>query len=718
MLCLTTMVMSVYAAGASSQPSLPGLANHHSGISLKVNGSNGEDYCVEPLYYDALIDDRSVIYIRPATTFGFAHNEHNTYHNTTIAPFKRIGPNGLDATPNSGDEGLIRYKVDRDQQLGLAWSSKTGKTHKPKFVLPAYAAPLSFKTLTFDDRTRVLGAVGPTRGPAGPQRYYRGQRDAFGDEHHTITVADDDAWLAETYYSHKWASDGKVFHFVVAPRTPCLSPTVSTSEAQFYTTPAKTYFLPFIHPQTTYVTDGVDLHLTNITNDGSILYRVDDGPVVKYSGPIGSESLPAGRSVLEYYIEGGPHKKRTIVRNPPFPSAGEKHPSLLWKDDAEFAAIRKRLTREPYKAAYAMLRGRWAAQGKADAILGRGHRDWVAAALTNAFIARIEGVAHKAPGAKASYAAHARKMLLDNKLNIDPVGFEMNHNFDPMPTPEWNTFGYYSVNPVFDAAFAYDLLISFYKRSPKNPGGITPIEDIKIRDQLARWICVNLQDLRGFEGGPVKNQKPDPSAQKGMWDMARLCGAAVAAMAMPTYDTPYYGTAGFDGKKATHPNTPFRTPITWRDIFVRVKVPLSATPGMRRRFNHLDGGLVTRDGQFRDRRGYYSYHLMGHCFQLLANVMKLRGYRTYPYLERSFARANEGTLEGLKINHPDDRGGRQYPQLLLVNPRFGGISAPALKYLRSQLPKLPTGQRNKAHFDFQMYLTKPYGFIFFQDDWE
>ena len=63
---------------------------------------------------------------------------------------KVLGRNGEDGKPASGDEGIIRYKVDRDQQIKYAWSAKTGKTHNPKAVCPKFEKPFSFAELEYE----------------------------------------------------------------------------------------------------------------------------------------------------------------------------------------------------------------------------------------------------------------------------------------------------------------------------------------------------------------------------------------------------------------------------------------------------------------------------------------------------------------------------------------------------------------------------------------
>lgn len=702
---------------AETSPAVTGaeLTNYRSGISLVIQGRHGQDYVVERFYHDPLIDDHGVIHIRSGVKLALEHNERNTWVSQTRPPFRECGVDGPDGKPGSGDEGQIRYKVDRDQQLGISWSNLRGKTPNP--MQPAYTAPFSWSELEFEPGVKVLGNIGPKPGAAmGPGFYYRGLKDAWGDEWHTLTVADDDAAFQDN--TRKQSTDGKIFLFVIDPKTPCLSLRTRTPQAQFYTTPAKTYFLPRLHEQTTYLTDGVEVVLTSLVDDGGALsYRLDGGPTKAYTTPLRSEDLTDGRHVLECWIGSGPRKTRTIVKNPPHPSRSETHPRLLWADQAELDGIKARLQREPYKGLWDACHGDKAAQAGIDKTLGRGGRGWVGGAMVNALVAHFDGVQAKAPNATQSYAAYAKRVLLDNKLNLDPVGFELAHHADPIPTPEWNYFGYWVVNEVFDLAFAYDLLIGSY-RSDQTPGGITPIEDLKIRDGLAHWIAVQLLDLRGCEGSNERERQPAAGSGDGMWDTARLCGAAAAAMAMPAYDTAYYGTSGFDNTtRARHTDVPFvGQAFTWKELFIDADQPVAATPKLRRRFNPFDGGLIKADGNFHDRSPYFSYPLMGHCFVNLANTAKLTCGKTWPYLDKAFQRALEGTLEGGKVTHPSDKGGKRHILAELVNPRFPVLGAQTQAFIAKEPPTGADGKRNLNSAKAQLEETFPFGLLWYQDD--
>ncbi|MEK7412108.1 MAG: sigma-70 family RNA polymerase sigma factor [Planctomycetota bacterium] len=703
----------------NAQPELVELTNFRSGISLTIDGRLGRDYVVERLFHDAKADDHSVIYMRSGTKMSLAHNALNVYQVDSSSPFKQVGINGPDGKPDSGDEGIINFKIDRDQQTGSNWSAgyqDRGNT-KSQQSCQAYVHPFSLADLEFEPGSKVIGSVGLQPGAVpGPNFYYRGQLDAYGDEWHSLTVADDDSSFQGAHYTHKHSSDGKVFLFVVDPKTPCLSVRALTDQAQFYTTPAKTYFLPRIHEQTTYIANDVELQLHNLCNERTIFYRIDQGEAQNYQAPLRSESFSDGAHVLEYWIDGGPHRTRAVVKNPVSPGAQETHPRLLWADDAELATIRARLGREPYKTIYDGSRtsAKGAGHTAIDAILGRGSRNWVSAALGNAFIAKIEGPEAKTPTGTRTFASYAKHVLLDNKLSFDPVGMELNHNFAPMPTAEWNAYGYYVVNEVYDLALAYDLLISFY-RADQAPGGITPIEDLKIRDLLAHWIAIQTYELRGFESAPWP-PRADPGV--GMWDTARLSGAAVAAMAMPGYDTPYYGTSGFDGKStAKHQGIPFTgQAFTWKELFIDANQEVATTPRLCRRFNQLDGGLITANGQFFDRRDYFANPLMGHCFQILANTAVRTCGKRWPLLERAFAHAAAGLLEGGKVADASDKGPAMFALPLIVNHQFPAIA----NLMRDNIDKQPVnydnGRRNVNSRGYILYTVGVLGLIWYQDD--
>lgn len=63
------------------------------------------------------------------------------------------------------------------------------------------------------------------------------------------------------------------------------------------------------------------------------------------------------------------------------------------------------------------------------------------------------------------------------------------------------------------------------------------------------FFCEEWQNKSSSSGvcvRPVANLGVDPSPQSTMWSCARMAGALAAMFAMPTYNTPYYGTSGLD----------------------------------------------------------------------------------------------------------------------------------------------------------------------------
>jgi hypothetical protein len=436
---LIMLAMSVSALWASSS-----ITNLKSGISISIQGQDEKDYVFERFYHDSLIDDHGVFYIRDTVRIAMAHNARNeakvASSNTVYAP---IGVNGQDGTANSGDEGVIRYKVDRDMQWGNEWWPSTASNVR---INPAYTTPFSFKTLTYETGVPVVGTTGPKPGAAVSDRnnyYYRGMVDSYNDEWHIITVGDDDSWMGGSYTNH-WGSDGKVHYFIVNPKTPAIYFIKKTTASQFYTTPPKSYFVPKIFDQATYVTDDIEMHLVNIMTQNPVYYRFDSGSFTQYTGPILSNSLTNGKHTLEYYYNNNFHRTRTITKNPGYPSDNDRftdpiatpsvHGYLLWKNDAEFNAIKQRVlstdaSRALYKKWYTAYKTDMSGWGNGQNLVathfGKGERTPGNNALANAFVAVVEGI----PNAQ-TFALTAKRMLLENNGNLDLVGRELNHDFE------------------------------------------------------------------------------------------------------------------------------------------------------------------------------------------------------------------------------------------------------------------------------------------------
>jgi len=572
------------------------------GISIRYSGTEGVDWIAEDMYHDPLVNNRRTVYIKAATTITLFHNELNVLAKgpgSTVVLVSTGKDGNLETTADNGNynmPGIIRYRVDGDMNIGKelwAWPPPkpaiNGRDLPRQDILrlPKYTAPLSFATLMYEPyepNLPVLNKVGSNGQAITDQLayYHYGVRDSAGDEWHSLQIGDDDYDSYPTDREIYWASDGKEQLFVVNPKTPCITVT-RTGNSQFYTTPAKVYFIPKIYDQTTYIQPGtgsVSIKLTNI-NGGTVEYRINGGAWINNSTAmvtLTDSAFDAGSNTLQCRYASTPDVVRTrkIVKNPPFPSAGERHGNLLWKDVDEFQKSKARLTRVPYKWYWeskllgdpdTTLWKKW------DAFGGKGYGRWAfgsyyntsTAADTNAFVALNKGWDAKPSGSTKSWAQYAKGMLLENVLNLDPVGIQISTGNMPAPMTENRAAGYYVVKNTYSTAIAYDLLIAYY-RSDQHANGITPIEDYFIRDMLASYALIV---FRNFDGSNL-----------GLWSIAQASGVLMTGLAMPDYDTPYYGTSGYNGTtSATHKYTPFPDDsFTWKEVLTDRKLAPGQDP--------------------------------------------------------------------------------------------------------------------------------------------
>jgi len=735
--------------------------NYKSGISVVFLGEQGFNWEEENLWYDPIEDDAKVVYLRGDTQIQMSHNERNIQQ-ITGDTIEVIGVNGKDSIPLSGDEGIIRYSLDRDYQHGFfhKWSSgvfnrlaitsiediptqnrarirfantqetlsnyftvgevlivresshndgtyavtqidNTGKSVQVSVsavneltpqsayaygisTYPAYEKPFSLSDLTYGtgyvgdfSTVPVLGSVGNNGIDINDRinHYQYGQLDEFGDEWHTLTVADDDEHVT-TAGTREKASDSKVIMLIVNPKTPALR-LIAEEGGQYYTTPPKVFGVPKIHRQISYISNNVSLVLSNIVNDAPCFYRFYSGTPTGSFFQFSKNAMAASIAKLsdgveyqlEYYYNPNYIKTRTIIKNPAYPSDGESHGNMLWKDTDEFIEIKSRLAPN-YQAYCQGINGRsynwWYEllkqpsnlktrnyQTAWDEIYHTGSRSVHSgyAAFTNAFIALIEGMEYSYPGSKKSYARYAKEMLLDSVLNLTIVGF--GDQIAANPTQELFYRGYWDVEPTIGGALAYDLLIAHYKAASVE-GGITSIEDYKIRDSLASWNMMCLMQMGGY--GKETN--------RGMWCVSRNMGALVVANAIPSYNTHYYGTSGFDNSNATFHYTPYPDhPVTWKEAFFSETNPLYGFPNQQVRFDedvYLGGdygpiilentytfnGKTWQQGDFANRAPYMARALMGMPFQLTANVMKILHNHSYPYWEDMFKKISTPVIAG------------------------------------------------------------------------
>jgi len=729
-------------------PLLP--QDYKSGISIRYSGTEGVDWIAEDMYHEPLVNNRRTVYIKAATTITLSHNELNVLAKGpgTSVVLVSTGKDGVLGTADDGNygmPGIIRYRVDGDMSLGKelwAWNHPDERTKqgtlKPLPVgnlkLPAYTTPLSFATLMYEPykpSLPVLGKVGDN-GVAitdSSNYYYYGVRDSAGDEWHSLQIGDDDYAsypLSDDQKEVYWASDGKEQLFVVNPKTPCITVT-RTGNGQFYTTPAKAYFVPKIYDQTTYIQPGtgsVSIKLTNIY-DGPVEYRINTGDWINNGTAMVTlmdSAFDTGSNILECRYASTPDVVRTrkIVKNPPFPSAGESHGNLMWADDNEFQKIKARLTRAPYKwfweskllgDADTTMRQKW------DAFGGKGHRRWAfgswytsnTAADLNAFVALINGWDAKPGVTTKSWAQYAKGMLLENILNLDPVGIMVSTGNMPAPMTENRGAGYNVVKNTHSTAIAYDLLIAHY-RSDQHADGITPIEDYFIRDMLASYALIA---FRAFA-----------SAELGLWATAQATGVLMTGLAMPDYDTPYYGTSGYNDPPtpASHNYTPFPDEsFTWKEVLTDIKLapdqdPSNPSSRVVRYPNrsatydmeNLYHTMFCINGHW-DYINLGYYNLMTVPWWVTTNLTAIHAPASYqwPVIHQSYLRSVKGEMMPFCGGAGGPEGAKYSQQLCAINDRHPTVAKQGRTALIYPPPKAPAS--NGA------YVSSLYELIWYDD---
>jgi hypothetical protein len=639
------------------------LTNYKSGIALNFGDSatdatdKGVRYMEEYFYFDKVLDDHKVVYIKSDTLISMGHNSLNISGN----------PDGSDTYASAGlDVGVIRFKVDGDQRVKMDPAS-----------WPSYSGPFNFNSLNYghygNSGVPVVGTTGDNGLPQTlankETRYFRGMLDSAGNEWHTLTLTDDDR--AVTNNIEYLASDGKIWYFVVNPKTPCATWRVSGT-GQFYTTPPKTYFVPKIYNQTTYFSGTVTCELRDI-NGNNVFYRINGGTFINAGTnhvTLNQENFNVGTNTLEYYYAGNAAHTMTrrVVKNPGYPSAGEAHGNRLWVNSASWTNIvRPSLLNDTDKAWWI---DQWK-RGNKDAsrsllntssrTTGRSTPD--AAAFSNALVAKIYGMTFKDAGAQYTAADYAKMSMMATRLVLDPVGNELNSVDAPIPTRELTYRGYYDVRPIYSTIAAYDIIAGDYRANQGFANGLTPIEDYFIRDTMARWVQRCGIHTQG--GGDPAWYKLDGG---GMWDTAHKTAAAMVACMMPNYSTEYFGTCGLDGNTTTFNSVLYPTlNNTWFNLYINNNVAATGYPQVASRMG-VNEYLFLSDGTWHDRISYASTSLMGQCFGLYYNLLKLfHPTKNLPNLNLAMTKAANGELEGDKFTSASDSNPRFYPWTIMAN---------------------------------------------------
>lgn len=631
----------------------------HFGNSASTATDKNVAYVIEQNVWNPALDDIRTVYIRSTTLITLSHNATNREGN----------PGGSDSYVTTGLAGTeqIVFMPDGDRRSDFyvySWAH--------------YAAPFSFASLNYaifgEAGSQVVGGTGATLPFIASNKltyFHKGMLDSVGDEWHTITVADDGTAL--TGISDEFsASDSKITLFVVNPKTPCVIWRV-TGNGQFYTTPAKTHLVPFIYDQTTYFaarSGSVTCEIRDIYGN-NVFYRIVADPndaLTAYTNAgashvtLDQDDFATGTRYLQYYYAGNAAYKKTrvVVKDPPYPSAGENHGDKLWINAGVWDAIvRPRIVTE---GTYWINRFRTQEGQNAHGSMSSywpdsGRGGWDYQSFNNALVAKIWGMNYPSTTAPTkTFAEFAKMALLASALKIDPVGITCYSSGTPIPCREFVYRGYVDVKPFFESGAAYDTIAGYFREDQGYAAGLTAIEDYFIRDQLARFVHRTAVGNAGYGGSTFQADRG------GMWDTAPECGAALICGVMPGYSTRYYGTSGQDGTTTTFNDVVYPTlNHTWfaqtfkEDL---VETPLETYPGLTSVLG-LDRYMFVNSGgdyKWHDRISYTSNGLMGYALPIYRNLAKLFApTRTFPIFDGEILpRAAAGTLYGDKITSAGD----------------------------------------------------------------
>lgn len=725
-LFLLTTIFTLICCQATAED--PELTNYHSGISLHFGDSEslaadkGNGYMEEYLFNDKLVSDRKIVYIRSDTKISLSHNEFN---NIASYPDKGyyylIGQNGPDGVPNSGDEGTIRLKIDRDRQIGAyKWATSENDSAN---LFPAYEEPFSFDELTYESGVSVVGTTG-SNGSAESNRtefYYRGMVGPFGDEWHTIHVADDDQSIIPDKKKEYWASDGKEFIFVVNPKTPGLTIRAS-GDSQFYTTPPKTYFAPKIHNQTTYFNtrDGeISIEIRDIFGRDIFVRVVEDinDDTTEFTDPeksytyISSDLIPSGESYLQYYSKGYSEytKTRKLIKNPQHPSLVENHGLLLFENEETKQKAIQRMTRAPYKNGYSKTKSnndqdKWDLHGKSGQrrIYFSPEPNWYSShptkqdtSLNNAWIALVEGWETTSNGKPKSFGKYAKEMLLGNQFfRVDPIGWEIRHASGAHPSIEVIGAGYYVAKAILYATPTYDFIAAHF-RDDQVDEGLTAIEDYYIRDQLARYPYLSA----------LSHSIEDES---GMWNTARDVASLMVAMCLKEYSTPWHGTSGYGNVKTSYYMTPYpNQALTWKELLSDHDNEQLGFPNLNYDFDPEIDDLWLDNGQWGGSNLGYC-NLMKPSYDILLNLTALHDKQnTYSKVRIGMEKAIKGELIGAKGAGPIYQS---HPRLANdMFPLLSKLSRAAIK----AIPETESGSEQK-----EMNSGDVFNLIWYDDKFE
>jgi hypothetical protein len=618
----------------------------YTGISVDVQGTAGTDYVVERLWYDPVSDDDVVIYLKSTVPIALGHNADNLL--------------GKGYPVNGQNPGAIWYKIDGDEcAIGQKYHQNvpgaTGEQGTSVMYDTLIYNKIQFKYSSSFTLAGFKGKVNMTNGQPeyNSKHFHYGLTDTCGDEWHTLTFWDDDSATAlyvDNLYAGNGdirdatASDGKIVQVVLDPRTPALQCTAAAGE-EYYTTPPKTYYTPHIFNQTTYLTAGVKLRLYNLLNADIVYYRINNGTWQSYTGELTASALfSTSNTVYNFEYKNGTAgtvKLRKVHYVPAQPAQSEVHPKLRFANDAELTAMRAKVKGgdaaltswyNSYKGEYYQVLAANYRSGMRNLNGTFGYASYYYfiksvgnTVFANAFVGRIENN-------DETYLRHAKEGLL-YLHTIDALGCENTDGRSGGPCQE--RVMYSDGKCTFGPSRAYDLLFN-YTRENGFTNGMTPIEHIKIRDNLAGEAAILIKYPNSTGGGFWSTAKyGDMSTRNVQIEQTFTC----IALAMPTYNTEYYGTSGADkATAATHYFAPLpEMPMAWTDVSDKEYITHPTLPQYVH--NTTVHGIFTADGGYvgQPRDGYIGM-MMREANDYLIARLNFDG-RHYPRFENYFRMA-------------------------------------------------------------------------------
>ncbi|NDC38498.1 MAG: hypothetical protein EBZ48_10655 [Proteobacteria bacterium] len=558
--------------------------------------------------------------MRSATNFYFAHNERNVIGvsaddlahpncsrtgNPYCASAGWLGPDGVpgsrdehrigllgsDGAPDSPDDGTILFRINSFEQYHSYATIPLPGEINPINRIATAGYRYNLGVFSYPDGRPVLGTTGSNNVPYGPRfdrttaRFHRAILSPEGNHIHTIMYWDHDQRIVNTPGRGR-LSDGSMVVLVVDPVTPIIRLSAPSGQ-QFLTTPLVTLHTPRSHAQTSYVTEGVVIELLSLGTQ-PIFFRINNGPALQYTGAFTLRGLPSGRHTLVTWLgtaADAPRYTRNFILNPPSPSAAEARGTLLFGAPEERQRIAHRLTQPPfynqwirYQSSFVNDLPRQLSKYSAEFPLRtRGaNRDLMnLSSVPWKFLVPHHLTSNMTADQRRDYGVLAKNALL-SITTPEFIGAEIHTSADVWrASPDLLHIPNAGMNEYIFLPLAYDLLKAHFLREHDPVSGTSPIEELKIRENLAKlaYTMLKSRDSMGVDvRGETALNPGDAHHRLGCELIAYVIGAS-----MPSYASVAYGKSGFNRISGGYLNTPYpNQALSWFELLTDPNVP---TPG-------------------------------------------------------------------------------------------------------------------------------------------